>query len=141
MMQQQIDRWTATGIWDTISEIKETFIEPKSAGDLNEFMTRFREVIAYTGERPVQGITGAIMFAVFRGKVAEGIDFSDNEARCVIAVSISFCCDHIFFISHSVNCFVCLFNLLYKDFNILFRTTLYDLISIFFYRLEYRIQC
>lgn len=34
--------------------------------------------------------TGALMLAVFRGKVSEGIDFTDDKARCVICVGIPF---------------------------------------------------
>jgi len=33
-------------------------------------------------------ITGALFFAVCRGKVSEGLDFTDNNARAVITVSI-----------------------------------------------------
>ena len=32
--------------------------------------------------------TGALFFAVYRGKVSEGLDFTDNNARAVITVSI-----------------------------------------------------
>ena len=31
--------------------------------------------------------TGALFFAVCRGKVSEGLDFTDNNARAVITVS------------------------------------------------------
>lgn len=34
--------------------------------------------------------TGALMMAVCRGKVSEGIDFKDNHARAVITVSIPY---------------------------------------------------
>ena len=33
------------------------------------------------------GRTGALFLAVCRGKVSEGMDFSDNNARAVITVS------------------------------------------------------
>ena len=36
---------------------------------------------------PEGGATGVLLLAVCRGKVSEGIDFSDNNARAVIAVS------------------------------------------------------
>ena len=32
--------------------------------------------------------TGALFLAVCRGKVSEGLDFSDNNARAVITVSV-----------------------------------------------------
>ncbi len=50
-----------------------------------------------SGECP-RGIsqrTGALFFAVCRGKVSEGLDFTDNNARAVITVrtcSCSCCC-------------------------------------------------
>ena len=35
-----------------------------------------------------EGATGALLFGVCRGKVSEGIDFSDDFARAVITVSL-----------------------------------------------------
>lgn len=36
------------------------------------------------------GPSGALMLAVCRGKVSEGLDFTDNNARAVICVGIPF---------------------------------------------------
>ena len=33
---------------------------------------------------------GAILMGVCRGRISEGLDFSDNAARCVIVVGIPF---------------------------------------------------
>ena len=35
-------------------------------------------------------VTGALFLAVCRGKVSEGLDFADNNARAVITVTYSF---------------------------------------------------
>lgn len=34
--------------------------------------------------------TGAILMGVCRGRISEGLDFSDNAARCVIMVGIPY---------------------------------------------------
>jgi len=33
---------------------------------------------------------GGVFFAVSRGKLSEGLDFSDHDARCVIIIGIPF---------------------------------------------------
>jgi Fanconi anemia group J protein len=38
----------------------------------------------------VDGLDGAMFLAVYRGKVSEGIDFSNAYARAVIAIGIPF---------------------------------------------------
>lgn len=63
------------------------FVEPRYGGQLGNTMREYREVIEDTSAGPSGGITGALLLAVFRGKVAEGIDFKDNESRCVVSVS------------------------------------------------------
>ena len=33
---------------------------------------------------------GAIMFSVCRGKISEGLDFSDDAARCVVLIGVPY---------------------------------------------------
>lgn len=77
-----------TGIWDKLAEIKKIFVEPKESRGLPEVMRQYSEAIEESLSHSFRERCGAIMFAVFRGKVAEGTDFRDNEARCVLTVSI-----------------------------------------------------
>ncbi|XP_046738702.1 Fanconi anemia group J protein homolog [Diprion similis] len=90
MMQKQIDRWKLNSTWEHLEGMKHVLQEPRGSSNLEPVMQKFREIIKSTSEGPQGGITGALLLAVFRGKVAEGIDFSDNEARCVMAVGIPY---------------------------------------------------
>ena len=46
-----------------------------------------KEIIKMSSEKEV---TGAVMMGVCRGKLSEGIDFSDEAARCVIVFGIPY---------------------------------------------------
>jgi Rad3-related DNA helicase len=119
-MNKAIARWTATGLWDSLvsgpavddparaaasstahaalSRDKRKsaksaaairahqevalYVEPKSSMELDELLQDYYAVID-AGRR-------AILFGVCRGKVSEGIDFSNNYARAVIVVGIPF---------------------------------------------------
>ncbi|XP_076761433.1 Fanconi anemia group J protein homolog [Xylocopa sonorina] len=90
MMNMQLERWVNNKVWDKILGIKKVFIEPRFAKQLALVMTEYRQIIKDTSNEPQNGITGALLLAVFRGKIAEGIDFRDNEARCVVTVGIPY---------------------------------------------------
>lgn len=87
-------RMRDNGVMDRIRRVKIVFTEPRKNGELDEVMKEYRSIIGKLTDNPVepgdQGITGALLLAVFRGKVAEGIDFSDNEARAVLTVGIPY---------------------------------------------------
>lgn len=74
-------------MWKKLSGLKKIFVEPKDNRELPEVMAEYCRVIEESSSKSFRIACGAILFAIYRGKVAEGIDFSDNEARCVLAVS------------------------------------------------------
>lgn len=47
----------------------------------------FNCISSFTREDHESEVTGAFFMAVCRGKVSEGLDFTDDNARAVIAVS------------------------------------------------------
>ncbi|KAK1941170.1 Fanconi anemia group J [Phytophthora citrophthora] len=95
-------RWKRSGIWDKIKLHKKIFSEPRQGGkDFDELLDKFKNTIAqyaatheepsgWSGNQTEPKETGAIFLAVYRGKVSEGIDFSDDNARAVLAVGIPF---------------------------------------------------
>ncbi|TGZ47264.1 Fanconi anemia group J protein homolog isoform X2 [Temnothorax longispinosus] len=84
------ERWEKLGILKKLSDLKEIFMEPQKNEDLPTVMRNYRRVIEESSSKSFRTACGAILFAVYRGKVAEGIDFSDNEARCVLAIGIPY---------------------------------------------------
>ncbi|TVU10354.1 hypothetical protein EJB05_43878, partial [Eragrostis curvula] len=104
-------RWIKTGQWVRLNAQKPVFIEPKgSTEELEPVLKGYYDTIL--GKAPVkkgrggakQNVknrvtknssqeptkTGAALLAVCRGKVSEGIDFSDDNARVVVIVGIPF---------------------------------------------------
>jgi regulator of telomere elongation helicase 1 len=87
VLQQTVDKWkkSARGtvsIWTRIEKSKRAFLETKSKTD---FAT-----LIHAYENSITADTGAIFFAVCKGKASEGIDFSDSKARAVVMCGIPF---------------------------------------------------
>ncbi|RCN29522.1 hypothetical protein ANCCAN_24714 [Ancylostoma caninum] len=68
--------------WECMLESKTVVVEPKQKNQLSQVRFEFTQ-----GVRNGQG---AMFFAVCRGKVSEGIDFSDADSRAVCIVGIPF---------------------------------------------------
>lgn len=66
-----------SGMFDKISQHKKVFFDNKDENILQEF-----SVSALN--------SGAILFAVVRGKLSEGINFSDHLGRCVVMVGMPY---------------------------------------------------
>lgn len=76
----------AQTIFQMMQQIKTPVIEPKNKGELAVAMERYERII----DDPKDARNGAIFFAVCRGKVSEGLDFSDAKGRAVIVTGIPY---------------------------------------------------
>uniref|UniRef100_A0A3B4HCA1 DNA 5'-3' helicase n=1 Tax=Pundamilia nyererei TaxID=303518 RepID=A0A3B4HCA1_9CICH len=88
MLDKLRDRWTKTGLWDKLEQQKTVITEPRGGGgkgDFDELLHTYYSAIKYCEEKD-----GALLIAVCRGKVSEGLDFTDDNARAVVAVGIPF---------------------------------------------------
>ncbi|CAO3590604.1 unnamed protein product [Absidia cylindrospora] len=85
-------RWKGTGLLSRLKERKRVIVEPRhgSAKVFNKALKSFYECIKQAENGGDGKHDGAIFFAVYRGKVSEGIDFSNNNCRAVVATGIPF---------------------------------------------------
>lgn len=61
--------------------------EPRRGDELESLMDNFYKTINNTATvKPGKGVTGVLFIAVCRGKVSEGLDFADKNARAVVTV-------------------------------------------------------
>ncbi|XP_049716954.1 Fanconi anemia group J protein [Elephas maximus indicus] len=87
LLEKLKERWHSTGLWRNLELVKTVIVEPQG-GDKTEFdelLQVYYDAVKYRGEKD-----GALLVAVCRGKVSEGLDFSDDNARAVITVGIPF---------------------------------------------------
>ncbi|KAI8097765.1 uncharacterized protein BX664DRAFT_258614 [Halteromyces radiatus] len=90
-LDKLIKRWKATGAYSKLEAKKVIYIEPQ--GDNKQtFQSQlqgFYDTVKQA-EQQSSGCTGALFFAVYRGKISEGIDFSNNDCRAVVAIGIPY---------------------------------------------------
>ena len=85
VMERCLESWTTSaGIWNRIEQHKPIFIEPKRKSDFTVAMDAFYEQVHD------QTKNGAVFAAVCRGKVSEGLDFSDANGRAVVIVGLPY---------------------------------------------------
>ena len=84
MMEKCYNHWAATENLQKIDKHKKVFMEPKKASEYQIIMDR------YYGEIFEEENGGAIMMGVCRGRISEGLDFSDNAARVVMVVGVPY---------------------------------------------------
>ncbi|XP_072548054.1 Fanconi anemia group J protein [Salminus brasiliensis] len=87
MLDKLRDRWMNTGLWEKLEERKAVIAEPRGGAksDFDELLQTYYEAIKPSGSRD-----GALLIAVCRGKVSEGLDFTDDNARAVVTIGIPF---------------------------------------------------
>ncbi|XP_070591400.1 Fanconi anemia group J protein isoform X2 [Erythrolamprus reginae] len=85
MLDKLKDRWLHTGLWEKLELVKAVIVEPRG-GDKADF----DELLQIYSDAIKSGKDGALLIAVCRGKVSEGLDFSDDNARAVLTIGIPF---------------------------------------------------
>ncbi|OVA13874.1 Helicase-like [Macleaya cordata] len=93
LMDQCIGCWKDMGhasstnsstIWERICKYKQPVVEPKQSSlfssSIEDYMTKLKDT----------STSGAVFFAVCRGKVSEGLDFADHAGRAVVITGLPF---------------------------------------------------
>ncbi|GMY34229.1 regulator of telomere elongation helicase 1 homolog isoform X1 [Fagus crenata] len=90
IMDQSIGCWknmshaNSTTIWERICKHKKPVVEPRQSSlfslSIEDYMAKLRDTSA----------SGAVFFAVCRGKVSEGLDFADRAGRAVVVTGMPF---------------------------------------------------
>ena len=80
LMERAAEAWQSSGLWEKISDVKRVVMEGRGADSFAETIDEYYSAVP----------TGALLLAVCRGKVSEGLDFKGEKARAVFVVGIPF---------------------------------------------------
>ena len=81
MLLKLYDCWDHCGILKKMERLKGVYSEPRDSSHYKFVISAFYKDVYKKG---------AIMFAVCRGKISEGLDFSDDAARCVMLIGVPY---------------------------------------------------
>ena len=84
LMEQCYEHWQEHDLAYKIDKVKTLLKEPKDSSQYQLIMDRYYTSIFEDDKK------GAILMGVCRGRISEGLDFSDDAARCVIIVGIPY---------------------------------------------------
>jgi fanconi anemia group J protein len=89
LLDKLYKRWEETDLLKLILRHKAIFTESsKGNQNFDKMLNDYYSCINHSD--PNDTMNGALLMAVYRGRASEGLDFSDNYARTVIAVGIPF---------------------------------------------------
>ncbi|CAG7693054.1 unnamed protein product [Allacma fusca] len=74
--------WEQTGMWGMMEQTKKLMMEPRGKDAFKKTMDDYYSAVKTS--------TGACLMAVCRGKVSEGLDFTDDNGRAVIITGIPY---------------------------------------------------
>lgn len=77
-----IEKWKEMDLWSSIDNIKPIYVEPRDQNNFEKCISEYYKT--------VKNSQGAILIAVLRGKVSEGLNFKDVNGRTVIIAGIPF---------------------------------------------------
>ena len=83
-LEQMRTYLTSQKIFTKMYEEKNIFFERKDNSDFTSMLERYMKE-AQTGK-------GALLCALIRGKISEGLDFSDKKCRAVVLVGVPYPC-------------------------------------------------
>jgi Fanconi anemia group J protein len=83
-----VRRWQSTGAWEALQQRKPLFVEP--SGDAKRSGAAPFEATLAQYFAAARSAAGGALIGVFRGKVSEGTDFANEDARAVVLVGIPF---------------------------------------------------
>ncbi|RZF47024.1 hypothetical protein LSTR_LSTR013815 [Laodelphax striatellus] len=84
-MEKTVSYWQEHGLWSKIQCNKPIFVEPHQKDALSEVMKQYYEAVDSQ-----ESTRGAMLLAVCRGKVSEGLDFANSRGRAVVVTGLPF---------------------------------------------------
>lgn len=77
-----VSQWRSGGLLHQLRQHKELFVEPRGVTEADNVWNDYSKAVG-------RGV-GAILFCVMGGKLSEGINFSNDLARCVVVVGMPY---------------------------------------------------
>ena len=88
-MSSLLAHWRRNGFLQQLHNSKPVFVEPRGAAELESVWKGFSRRAGTPSASSGPG-NGATLFCVMGGKLSEGINFSDELARCVVVVGMPY---------------------------------------------------